>query len=268
MIDMVRASEIWMAVLAVVAACGGSEPNGDATAGAGASGGASTGTTANGGSGGSGQGGASTLTVTALQDGSYLCTPAGPPPFPGVLFNHGGLGPAVGGDLEGTCEALAEAGYVGYSKKRRETVPLAGHLDDVLAGLDDLRGQSLVDTDRIGILGFSRGGLLALQAALARADQIHAMVVMAPAPANGALSQTLADVSALTGPTLILVAENDIYQSDHVTLAQQTESALTQAGKEVTLTIYRPFGSDGHELFFEVRDPWWSDVHAFLDAQL
>ena len=61
-------------------------------------------------------------------EGSYLCTPDGEGPFPGVLYNHGGKGNAIGGDLEGTCLALAEAGYIAYSKQRSLTLEITGHL--------------------------------------------------------------------------------------------------------------------------------------------
>jgi len=45
----------------------------------------------------------------------YLCRPEGNGPFPAAIFNHGGLGDIIGGAPEGTCEALAEAGFVGFS---------------------------------------------------------------------------------------------------------------------------------------------------------
>ena len=51
-------------------------------------------------------------TVEALPDGSYRCRPGGPGPFAGILYNHGGLGDAVSGDLEGVCRSFAEIGYV------------------------------------------------------------------------------------------------------------------------------------------------------------
>ncbi len=35
---------------------------------------------------------ANELTVEALADGSYRCHPDGTGPFPGILYNHGGLG--------------------------------------------------------------------------------------------------------------------------------------------------------------------------------
>ncbi len=87
---------------------------------------------------------------------SLLCVPDAPGPFPAALYNHGGLGDAIGGDLEGTCEALAEAGYLAYSKQRRLTMSLDGHLDDVRAGLDVLKEHEDWDGTPMAILGFSR----------------------------------------------------------------------------------------------------------------
>ncbi len=43
-------------------------------------------------------------------DDSFACVPDDNGPFTAALYNHGGLGDAVGGDLDGTCEALADAG--------------------------------------------------------------------------------------------------------------------------------------------------------------
>ncbi|MBN94404.1 MAG: hypothetical protein CL928_10070 [Deltaproteobacteria bacterium] len=199
--------------------------------------------------------------------GSYLCTPKGSGPYPGVLYNHGGLGDVVGGDLEGTCRALAEAGYLAYAKKRRETTSLAGHLDDVLAGVDTLLGVPDVDDTRLGVLGFSRGGLLSLQLALERPELWDAVVLMAPAPGNGAMGQTLEDVSALAAPVLLLVSENDTFQSNHVQINLDVEAALLAAGKEVEAIVYPPFADDGHTLFFEVGD-YWPDVLSFLSEHI
>ena len=42
---------------------------------------------------------------------TYIARPLGNGPFPGVLYNHGGLSGNIGGDLKGTAIALAEAGY-------------------------------------------------------------------------------------------------------------------------------------------------------------
>jgi dienelactone hydrolase len=176
------------------------------------------------------------------------------------------LGDAIGGDLEGTCRALAEEGFLAHSAKRPETVSLEGHLDKVLDALDSLRENPDADKDRIGIMGFSRGGLLTLQAAIERPDNINAIVLFAPAPAKQTLENTLKFVAAIGAPVRVYVAANDLYQADHVQLAKDVEAALRAANKEVELTIYPEFGNDGHELFFELRDSYWLDVLAFLEV--
>ncbi len=210
-------------------------------------------------------GGDTGLILTELE-GSWTCVPGEGQALPGALYNHGGLGTAIGGDLEGTCRALGQAGYVGHSEKRRETTSLEGHLDDVFSGLETLHSQAAVDPDRLSILGFSRGGLLALQAAIKRPEAFEAIVLMAPAPGGDdelALDEAMAQVEAIQAPVLVLVAENDIHQADHVTLAQDLVAALEAAEKDVDFILYPPFGDDGHELFFTVGE-YWPDVVAFL----
>ncbi len=211
--------------------------------------------------------------IEALDNGSYVCRPAGEGPFPGVLYNHGGRGTAVGGDLEGTCRAFAERGYIARSQKRPEENSLMGQLDSALEGLDALRTEPTVDVDRIGVIGFSRGGLLTLQTLITRADQLHAAVICAPAPANGALERTLMNVDAVSAPVHVMVSENDQQSMgddvvDHVALSTSVYDALDSAGKVVEFSIYPPFETDGHRLFFEVRNPWWSDAVSFFDRHL
>jgi len=207
-------------------------------------------------------------TISVISDGdSYLCIPAGVGPFPGVLYNHGGLGDAIGGDLEATCQALAEAGYVGYSKQRRLTTPIVGHIDDVYEGLDALLTSDQVDPERIAIMGFSRGGFLSLQAATEKPEVFDAIVLMAPASVNGALETMSEDLSMIAAPVLVLVSENDLFQDDHVYLVEVVVAGLEAAGKEVTHNLYPPFGGDGHTRFFEVGD-YWVDVLNFLDPLL
>ena len=196
-------------------------------------------------------------------DDSFLCVPDSEGPFPAALYNHGGLGNAIGGDLDGTCEALAEAGYLAYSKQRRPTMSLDGHLDDVQAGLDVLQEHDDWDGSEMAILGFSRGGLLAFQAAKDQPDLFGAVVLIAPANAKGTLMNELLDVGSISAPVLVLVSENDLYQDDHVALAEAVRDALEAAGKDVEYIMYGPYGDDGHERFFEVGS-YWTDVVDFL----
>jgi hypothetical protein len=91
------------------------------------------------------------VTIELIPDGSgfpYLCRLVGKGPFPVVRYNHGGLGENVGGDLLGTSKGLAEEGYLARAEKRRETVSLSGHLDEVITALNDLQSHSDAVSDR------------------------------------------------------------------------------------------------------------------------
>ena len=210
---------------------------------------------------------------------TYIATPSGDGPFPAVLYNHGGLGTEVGGDLRATVIALAESGYLARAEKRKETTGFSGHLDEVEAALDELASHSKCNTSRLGIIGFSRGALLTLQAGKSKASDLKVIISMAPAQANGQLDNTLSDVSSFDDPILILVVTNDLIQDNHVQLAQMAYDSLNNNGKNVTHTIYPYFDSngdghqntppdDGHELFWKVQDPYWSDVISFLNTHL
>ena len=208
-------------------------------------------------------------------NGSFVCRPDATGPFPGVLYNHGGLGLAVGGDLEGTCRALAGAGYLA-SVPLREDPPgknILAHQQEVLDALDALHGMLEVDPARIGVMGFSRGGMLSLGAALQRAGVVGATVLMAPAPGNGYLLQLLQDVSAISAPMLIQVAANDDVAADHVFYAQQVADALQAESKTYTHSVLDPYpfpgctGCNGHDVFQGVDDEftdYWCEVRTFL----
>ena len=118
-----------------------------------------------------------------------------------------------------------------------------------------------------------------MQAGKSQAGKVKAIVSMAPAQANGQLDNTLADVSLYDDPILLLVAENDLIQDNHVHLAQMAYDSLFNNGKNVTQIIYPYYDSngdslqntppdDGHELFWEVQDPYWTDIIEFLNDNL
>jgi len=196
---------------------------------------------------------------------AFLCKPEGSGPFPAVVYNHGGLGDRIGGAPRETCEALAKSGFVGFSPMRRQTIPLAGHLDDVFAGVDYVKSLNYVDSQRIGLIGFSRGALLAFMAAT-RSGDFKAIVMMAPAwkIVEGPF---LSDAPRVSAPVLLLVSENDTVQADHVRSTQMVKQALEAAGKDVQVIHYPPYQRDGHRMFFEVGT-YWEDVEAFLDKYL
>jgi len=196
----------------------------------------------------------------------HLCKPDGPGPFPAVIYNHGGRGGAIGGAPAQTCEALVKAGFVGISPILRTDVAMEENLRDILAAVDYVKGLEFADPNRIGIMGFSRGGLLAFMAATQRSD-FKAIVLMAPAPGRGHAEEALTHSDRVMAPVLLMVAENDLAQANHVQWARRFEGALKAKGKQTRLILYPPYGSDGHRMFFEVGD-YWSDVVDFLKRHL
>ncbi len=94
---------------------------------------------------------------------------------------------------------------------------------------------------------------------------------MAPAPGgNNNLQMTLENIAPLKASVLVMVAENDGPPGqavDHFQLSQEVSSTLREAGKTVTMILYPPFSTDGHELFFEVREPYWNDILTFLETE-
>ncbi len=197
-------------------------------------------------------------------------------PYPGVLYNHGGLGPAVGGDLKQTVIALANAGYYARAEKRDTTFTVMGHLEMVEDALDSVITNPNVDPNCIAIMGFSRGGYLALEAAKQNPDKVHKIILCAPADPAGLLALLVQDVSPIDDPVRILIADNDTLQDPLTAYAQMVHDSLINGGKISSKTVYPGYDSngdsvvdgtdDGHELFFFVQTPYWPDVIAFLDS--
>jgi dienelactone hydrolase len=199
----------------------------------------------------------------------YLCKPEGAGPFPGVQYNHGGSGAEIGGPPEETCRELMETGYVAFSPIRREDTSEQGNLHDVQAALDYLKGLSYVDSSRIGIIGFSRGGSVTFTVAT-ESEGFEAIVLMATG--IGLSPDIEAEAAEISAPVLLLVAENDTPteingNQDMVESMTQLEEALKAAGKEVTLIIYPAFEPHGHEMFFSIGD-YMTDVENFLARHL
>lgn len=195
-----------------------------------------------------------------------LCKPKGEGPFPVVLYHHGGFGDFIGGAPRETCAALAGAGFIGFAPIRRKDLSMEGNLDDVLAAVEFAKHLPEADPQRIGMIGFSRGGLLALMAA-GQGTGFKAIVLMAPAPGRGHLEAFLPSARTISAPVLLMVAENDKGQADHVAIARRIKEALEAAGREVKFLLYPPYGNDGHRMFFEVG-AYWKDVEDFLKKNL
>lgn len=199
---------------------------------------------------------------------AYFCKPQGQGPFPAVIYNHGGQGKRIGGAPRETCLALSQAGFIGLAPIYRPGIAFDGYVGDIFAALEYLKKLPDVDAERLGIIGFSRGGLATLVVSIYRGD-LKAIVLMAPAPGeNNLLSTYLPKVDKIQAPVLLQVAQNDIASpANHVAIAQATEEALKAARKNARLIVYPAYGNNGHRMFFRIG-PYWQDTLAFLQNNL
>lgn len=107
--------------------------------------------------------------------------PHGKETLPAVLV-HPDRG-SFSGDMEGICLDLAKKGYFAVSAHYQRIEDLGNKnplipwrsAEDVLSAYEHLRRHPRVDPGRIGLLGFSRGGIVSLQIA-AEAPSVKAVV--------------------------------------------------------------------------------------------
>ena len=235
----------------------------------------------------------------ALTLRGLLWRPDGPGPFPAVLFNHGSgrqsdltrparLGPVFashgyvvlylfrrgaglsanqGADSEELMNrARAEDGQEGRNELQLRL--LDAELGDVRAGLAALRARPDVDTSRIGVVGYSFGGQLALLVVEHDAN-VRASVVFGAAAGSWDSSPRLRNrlltaVRRTTAPVFFIHAANDY----SVSPGQALDAEMARAGRTHALKLYPPVGStprEGHDFIHQRIPSWEPDVFAFLD---
>lgn len=108
---------------------------------------------------------------------AYVFTPSNMPPgkkYPGVVLLHGGFHEKLDWRFFRYVDAAVTCGFVvifpeyrgsrGYGENHYHNEYGVTDLEDVLAGADFLAAQPYVDASRMGIIGHSRGGMLAMRA--------------------------------------------------------------------------------------------------------
>lgn len=230
----------------------------------------------------------------------YFYQPTGSGPFPTLIYNHGsrvqaelqpipwvrlaGLYVAAGyavlvperrgyGRSEGPTWSEAVGGDVGSVLISR----LQAEADDVLAAAEYLRTLPSADISRLGITGWSLGGIITLFAISrsrgfrAAIDQAGGALTWRSSPAlQAALTQA---VRIATCPVLLMDAQNDAAPEAIPTLSR----VMDAAGLPHRLIMYPPFTptaqvasvAPGHLLFSAEGLPIWGrDAIGFFDTYL
>lgn len=210
----------------------------------------------------------------------FLWTPAGPGPFPAVLFCHGSgstdsqhtSGFAITAAAEKLAPVFVKHGYAflylfrrgqGLSvdqgpfmqdilqreetgkeaRRNRQFVLLTkDHLDDVTAGLSFLKSQPAVDARRIAVVGHSFGGQLTLLAA-ERDSTLRAAVTFAAAAGSWAGSPEVRErlmTAVRKGNVPIMLLH--AANDFSVSPGQALAGELERLAKPHVLKIYPPIG--------------------------
>lgn len=238
----------------------------------------------------------------ALMLRGVLYKPAGPGPFPAVLYNHGsapgmmnsqafeaigprfaargwvffgpyrrgqGLSAQAGPYIGDQLDAAAKKG--GIPARAAEIVRLleGDHLSDQRAGLAWLRGTSFVRPDAIAVAGNSFGGIEAVfgverEPYCAAVDAAGGAEMWSESPElRTAMTRAVRNARA---PIFFFQAENDFDLSPTRVLS----GAMKDAGRPFETKIYPSFGSsprDGHSFAYRGSAVWFEDVSRFLARQ-
>lgn len=174
---------------------------------------------------------------------------------------------------------------IGSDWGQRFVARVEAETDDVFAAVDYLRTLPFADTKRIGIMGYSLGGIVTMFA-IRRSTTFAVAINQAGAAGAWNISAELrsaliAAAEKATTPALLLVAENDRTTASITTLAEifkkrgvrhrmvSYEPFTPQpAGGAVTVGI--PFNTaPGHEVFrVQGMHVWERDVLEFLARYL
>jgi dienelactone hydrolase len=223
---------------------------------------------------------------------AWLWRPAGPGPFPALVYNHGSEPDPQAGTLSAIGPFFTRNGWAvlfpyrrgaGRSEgtwwgKRVEGQPdreqatiaaLVEDNDDVIAALDWLRAQPWVAHDQLAVAGCSFGGIETLLTAERPVAGLRAAVDFAGGAmawaSNPRLRQRLQSAAeSARVPIFFVQAENDFNTAPSKILSE----AMRKKGLPLRVRIFPSYGSshrDGHHGFCtQGADVWGADVLDFL----
>ena len=229
----------------------------------------------------------------------YLYQPPGAGPFPCLIFNHGSAINQGSDDVcrPGTACHLMSWGLAVFMPHRRgygnspgtpwqeavgapfgtpeydlNLIPrLQDEADDVVAAYKYVQTLSAIQTDHIGVMGSSFGGITTLLAAV-KEPGFRCAIEFAGAAMNWLVAAELKsfllhEATKLTQPTYFAQAENDFCTGPTKELA----AAALEGNASVYSKIYPPFGltnMEGHFLCGQGWPIWNDDIRWFLEKYL
>lgn len=217
-----------------------------------------------------------TLSVGGSDMRSYVHLPEGVQDAPAVVVLHGTNGMDAGTE-KAAVDRLAEEGIAAIVPdlfhrglaERAEGSPRSGSMRaadfaaDAQAALDHLRGSGVVAPERIGIMGFCMGGLVAYLVSGLVAD-LRAAVAFYPSyvfrPLGGGKDPSPFDVTGdIVCPLIIFAGEDDTHPSAEDLARMDAE--LTRHGKVHEIHTYP---DTAHAFMSETSDSYRE--HAAKDA--
>lgn len=184
------------------------------------------------------------------------------------LFRRGTALSSGQGEPAGDVMARALARGGSPARNRAQLQALDSELGDVEAGLAYLRSQTVVDKQRIVVVGHSFGGTLSLLLAQ-KEPALCAVVDFAGGAGSWTLSPPLRErmltaVRSSRVPTFVIHAANDYSLSP----AQAFAAEHDRTGRPEQVKVYPAVGSDteaGHAFIYNSIPVWEHDVFLFLD---
>lgn len=213
---------------------------------------------------------------------------------PGIIVLHGWAEKGVPGAprVEGAARRLSEQGYAALALSMRGWPPSGGHddcgleqPDDVAKAADWLLSLPNLSPDRVGVIGFSLGGQVALLAA-ARSSRIKAVAAYYPVTdiqrwrettshsairdyyipqvcGTGRSQSPVNAASKITVPVLLVHGDRDTRVPTEQSIRMQ--EALRKANRDVELLIVP--GAE-HGFTVSQREQAWASVLEFFSTHL
>lgn len=157
--------------------------------------------------------------------------------------------------------ALTDSGYVAIAPIRPADIGF--FFAAINRGtMSYLKQRSDVDSDRIGMIGFSKGGYMTLEAA-SRMPELKTVVAMSPARPRSSLSKE--ELAKIKAPVFVTLGKKEL--SDEI--GQTTLHSVVYTLEDLKKNVEFKCEYEGdHQWFYRVRPEYWRDIISFLNKYL